>query len=291
MSFNRYIKTIPVALVLLFVAGMMDTASAQTYTPNGVMFLGGTDTFACGNNTYEVTVQLTLDGAPYPFNGCRVFLSSNKDFIITVPEDYVLADKEGKATFNISTAGSTGDVNITATALSQKSGISATKTFHVVNYDTINGLVTDRNYAGISGANVTLYSLNADGSKGSVVKVANNPQVSSDESAGTSGIYMFENVAEGSYYIEAEKDGKTGFSLCNVTDESPNVNVRIEEYIVPSATPTQEPAATPAATQTATPIPSPAGNDTEATGILITAIAASLVMIAIVFLYRLIVKR
>ncbi|MCD1295739.1 hypothetical protein CUJ83_12090 [Methanocella sp. CWC-04] len=306
MQFSKFIVFLSLMLLIIpgFIAGQ---GAAQVVSPDGVQFLGDEDMFAAGGNSYTIEVQVTLGGGPYSINGTRVYFTSSDSSIIAVESgSYSLTDDNGIARLDFVTTDKSGYVNITATAIKSSSGISATKTFRVGGYGTLSGLITDKSYNGVQGAIVAVY--NTDGqNKGSLVHVANNPQVSSDSSTGAPGQYRFDKLPLDTYYIEAQKEGKTGYLITTITADNPTVNIRIEDYeatitATPEATPvvSPEPTATAAPTTvpTTTPIvtptstPSPSGDtEKQVQGILlVSAIGAAILTIVILVLRKLVKK-
>lgn len=281
----------------LFVSPSM----AQTVMPTGIEITDQMSDLAVGQK-YTITAQITLDGGPYPLNGTRVYFTTGNSSVATIDtDDFVLSNPDGKATVNL-TAINPGDVTIKAYAISSKSSIFDSKNFRVSGFGSISGLITDKAYGGIEGATVTLYYLD-NNNKGSLVQVADNPQTTSDDVVGTAGLYRFQNVPQGSYYVEATIDGKSGHSIVRDTADGQSVNIHIEDYstapeVTPAptveATPTAivspdatalatVPAATIVPVTTATPVPDPGLFNEDKTVYGIGVIAAVLaIMIVIV---------
>lgn len=118
---------------LLIIAGLSGPVLAQMseIPPNGIAYLGEADTFTAGR-TYNITVQIMYAGGPLKSEGVRVYFQASDTSIIPAElGTYVLTDMNGVANFTV-TPNRTGDVNLTATALSTKSGVSVDKRFHVI---------------------------------------------------------------------------------------------------------------------------------------------------------------
>jgi hypothetical protein len=267
--------------------------SQSQILPNGVEFLGDTNTLAPGS-AYNVSVQVTIDGAALKSKGIRVyFLSGDDSYLPASLGTYVLTDASGKATYGFVTGNFTGNVTLTASAMTASTGISATKTFTLVGYGNIIGYTVDQTGANIGSASVTLYNSNGT-SKGSLAQVANNPMVSASD-----GAYSFNKVPVGDYYIEAVKDNGTGYSVNTIGLGSQSINIRIIGY-VPSVAPTVTPSAEPTSTETPTltvlptavpsATPGPA-NDQQATGIIAAGIALAIIILIGVLVYGLFVKK
>ena len=214
--------------------------SQSQILPNGVQFLGDTNTLAPGS-AYNITAQVTIDGAPLKSKGIRVYFLSGNDSYIQAPlGTYVLTDASGIATFSFVAGNSTGNVTLTTSAMTTNTGISATKTFTLVGYGNIIGYTVDHSGANIGSASVTLYNSNGT-AKGSLAQVANNPLISASD-----GAYSFDKVPVGNYYIEAIKDNGTGYSVNTIGLGSQSINIRIEGYnVTPSVSPTATPSAEP----------------------------------------------
>jgi hypothetical protein len=286
--------------------------SSQAIVPDGIEFVGSEDTFAIGGNSYTITTQILLGGGPYRLGGTRVYFSSSDNAVINAPTgEFSITDSEGRANFNFTTTDKPGIITITAVANKLTGNVKVTKTFYVGTFADISGMVTDKKYAGIPGASVMLY--HTDGvTKGEIVKVLNNPQLTTDMTTGAAGAYKFEKLSPGTYYVEAQKDAKIGYAILNLTAGGSSVNVRIEDYEMPvtgTVTPTAEPEATPQATvtatatptgeptsiATATPVPTALGTptpvppenaDKQVTGILITAAILAVLFISIALIIR-----
>jgi hypothetical protein len=117
---------------LVVMAGLTCPALAQTspIAPNGIVYVGDTDTFASGT-AYNITIQILYNGGQLKSEGVRIYLLANDTSIIPAElGTYVLTDKGGFATYTV-TANNAGDVNLTATAMNVNSGIAVDKTFHV----------------------------------------------------------------------------------------------------------------------------------------------------------------
>ena len=124
------------AIIFTFIISLIATCfaspalSQSQILPNGVEFLGDTNTLAPGS-AYNVSVQVTIDGAALKSKGVRVyFLSGNDSYIPASLGTYVLTDASGKATFGFVTGNSTGNVTLTASAMSTNTGIIGHENFH-----------------------------------------------------------------------------------------------------------------------------------------------------------------
>jgi hypothetical protein len=287
-------------IISLIATGFACPAQSQSQIlPNGVEFVGDTNTLAPGS-AYNVTVQITIDGANLKSEGVRVYFLSSNDSDISAPMGtYVLTDPSGKATYIFTTGNGTGNVTLTATALNTNSGITAKRTFSIGSYGTITGYTVDQAGASIGNAPVTLYLSNGTG-KGSKVQSANNPQVSSSD-----GSYRFDKVPVGTYYLEAVKGNGSGSSISNIVEGSQAINIRIYGYnvtpsvtptaspsanasVTPSAEPTSTPTATPTTAPTATPVPA---NDQQAIGTIVAGLVIAILILIGILLYRLFTKK
>lgn len=118
---------------LLVIAGLSCPARAQTspIAPNGIIYLSEADTLTV-NKTYNITVQILYDGGQLKSEGVRVYIEASDISIIPAElGTYVLTDKNGVANYTV-IPGKTGDVKLTANAMSTNSGVSASKKFHVI---------------------------------------------------------------------------------------------------------------------------------------------------------------
>lgn len=293
-------------IISLIATGFACPAQSQSpILPNGVEFVGDTNTLAPGS-AYNVTVQITIDGAGLKSEGVRVYFLSSNDSVISAPMGtYVLTDPTGKATYSFTTGNATGSVTLTATALNANSGVSAKRTFSIGSYGTITGYTVDQAGASIGDASVTLYLSNGTG-KGSQVQAANNPQVSSSD-----GSYRFDKVPVGTYYLEALKGNGSGSSINNIVEGSQPINIRIYGYnvtppvsptaspsanasVTPSAepTPTEAPSVTPTAAPTTAPTATPEpANDQQAIGTIVAGLVIAIIILIGVLLYRLFTKK
>lgn len=291
-------------IISLIATGFACPAQSQSpILPNGVEFVGDTNTLAPGS-AYNVTVQITIDGANLKSEGVRVYFLSSNDSDISAPMGtYVLTDPSGKATYSFTTGNGTGNVTLTATALNANSGVTTKRTFSIGSYGTITGYTVDQAGASIGNAPVTLYLSNGTG-KGSKVQAANNPQVSSSD-----GSYRFDKVPVGTYYLEAVKGNGSGSSINNIVEGSQAINIRIYGYNVtpsvsptasPSAnasvTPSAEPTSTPTATPTAVPTTAPTAtsepaNDQQAIGTIIAGLVIAIIILIGILLVRLFTKK
>ena len=289
------------AIVFTFIISLIATCfvspalSQSQILPNGVEFLGDTNTLAPGS-AYNVSVQITIDGAALKSKGVRVYFLSGDDSYIPAPlGTYVLTDASGKATFGFVTGNTTGNVTLTASAMSTSAGVSAKKTFAIGGFGNIIGYTVDHSGTNIGSASVTLYNSNGT-AKGSIAQVANNPATSASD-----GAYNFDKVPVGNYYIEAVKDNSTGFSLNTIGMGSQSINIRIEGYtpsVSPTATPSVEPTPTetPSSAPTITPTATPSAttgpaNEQQATGIIAAGIALAIIILLGVLVYGLLVKK
>ncbi len=291
------------AIIFMFIISLIATCfaspalSQSQILPNGVEFLGDTNTFAPGS-AYNVSVQITIDGAALKSKGVRVYFLSGDDSYIPAPlGTYVLTDASGIATFGFVAGNSTGNVTLTTSAMTTNTGISATKTFTLVGYGNIIGYTVDHSGANIGSASVTLYNSNGT-AKGSLAQVANNPMISASD-----GAYSFDKVPVGNYYIEAIKDNGTGYSVNTIGLGSQSINIRIEGYnVTPSVSPTATPSVEPTATETPSSVPtvSPTAapsattgpaNDQQATGIIAAGVALAIIILLGILVYGLFVKK
>ncbi len=289
------------AIILTFIISLIvtcfasPTLSQSQILPNGVEFLGDTNTLAPGS-AYNVSVQVTIDGAALKSKGIRVyFISDNDSYIPASLGTYVLTDASGKATYSFVTGNATGNVTLTASAMTANTGITATKIFTIVGYGDIIGYTVDQTGANIGSATVTLYNSNGTG-KGSLAQVANNPLTSASD-----GAYHFEKVPVGDYYIEAIKDNGTGYSVNTIGLGSQPINIRILGYepsVSPTATPSVEPTPTetPSLAPTASPTSIPSAtaepaNDQQATGIIAAGLALAIILLIGILVYGLVIKK
>jgi hypothetical protein len=117
----------------IVLAALSYPALSQTspITPNGITYVGNTSTFAA-NQSSTVYVQISYNGQNLSSEGVRVYFQAKDPSVIPAElGTYALTDANGVANFTF-TANSTGDTNLTATALGPNSGISATQAFHIV---------------------------------------------------------------------------------------------------------------------------------------------------------------
>lgn len=291
------------AIIFIFIISLIATCfaspalSQSQILPNGVKFLGDTNTLAPGS-AYNVSVQITIDGASLNSKGVRVyFLSSNDSCILAPQGTYVLTDESGVATLSFMTGNATGNVTLTAHAMSTNTGISATKNFILVGYGNIIGYTVDQSGANVGSASVTLYNSNGT-AKGSLAQVANNPLISASD-----GAYSFDKVPVGDYYIEAMKDNGTGYSVNTIGLGAQSINIRIEGYnVTPSVSPTATPSVEPTATETPSTVPTASptvapsatsgpANDQQATGIIAAGLALAVIIMLGILVYGLFVKK
>jgi hypothetical protein len=130
-SLNKAIFLLLVGM--LFTAGLQCPALSQIaeISPNGIAYLSEAGTLTAGE-TYDIIVQIQYAGGPLKSEGVRVYFLANDTSVIPAEMGtYVLTDSSGNATFSV-TPSKTGDVKLTAMALSTNSGVSVDKKFHVI---------------------------------------------------------------------------------------------------------------------------------------------------------------
>ncbi|HTY90590.1 MAG TPA: hypothetical protein VMC84_05375 [Methanocella sp.] len=105
-------------------------AQTSPIAPNGIAYLGNETALASGASQ-NITVQILYNGGPLKSEGVRVYFQANDTSIIPVElGTFVLTDANGVATYT-AIANHTGNVKLTATAMSVSSGVSANKIFQV----------------------------------------------------------------------------------------------------------------------------------------------------------------
>ncbi len=160
-----------------------------------------------------------------------------------------MTDANGRASLNITTGQSYGNVTITATLLSPDGNVRASKTYAVNAAGSVTGTVVEDSGRRIPGATVTLYSVE-NGEKGAVVPLPGNPTTTSED-----GSYVFEKVPYGSYVIGAAIADKNASYNLSVADPTQSQALLIPGYAAATPTPTPTPAPTEEPTPTVTPVP------------------------------------
>ena len=109
---------------------------------------------------------------------------------------------------------------------------------------SITGMVTSANNAAVPDAVVTLWSVQSGTPE--FISMAGNPQLSSNFSSPTPGIYAFTNVPPGLYNVTAEWQDSWFYTTVNLTDSGTvTANIVIPVYLNASdlATPAPQPSA------------------------------------------------
>lgn len=138
------------------------------------------------------------------------------------------------------------------------------------------GKVYDSIGNGVPNANVTILQ------GGKLLYIPENPQLSNDGRTENVGQYGFPNIPVGQYTIIAEKEGHQTSQIITISPDRMLIqDLVIPNYIFhPPYTPT--PAPTPAPTPTITALPSPTPNNDQFNNGLISGIAVTLVIIALI---------
>ena len=118
--------------LLLGLVATAGLAQAQTspIAPNGVTFVGNDTTLSAGV-AQNISVQIQYNGGPLKSEGVRVyFLSNDASKVPAGQGTYALTDSNGIAVYT-ATANGTGNVTLTATAMSVSSKVSADRVFRI----------------------------------------------------------------------------------------------------------------------------------------------------------------
>jgi hypothetical protein len=250
---------VTVAFLAVFSLPAVQPAHSQAVLPDSIMFVGGQPVLQAGGNNYTIDIQLMIRGANYSGNNFGIYFRASDLSLIDIPEgSSIVTDSNGRASLNITTGQGYGNVTITASMLSPDGSVRASKTYAVMAAGNVTGTVVEASGRRISGALVTLYTLE-NGEKGSALTLTGNPVSTTDE-----GSYAIENVPYGSYVIEAAVDDQNASYNVTVAAPTQSLAIAIPGYTAPTPTPTPEPtlAPTEVPSPTVTPVPaspSPAG--------------------------------
>jgi hypothetical protein len=277
---------ISIAILAVFLLPAIQQAFTQAVQPDGIVFVNGPAVLETGGKSYVIDIQLTIQGANYSGNYFGIYFQTSDPLLVDIPQgSSVVSDSKGRASYNITTGQGYGNVTITASLLSPGGSVRSSKTYLVTASGNVSGTVVEASGKRISGATVTLYSLE-NGEKGSAVPIAGNPATSVEQ-----GTYAIESVPYGSYVIEAAIDGQNGTANLTVSSPDQSMAIAIPGYVapVPTSTPTPEPTAAPTEqpSPTVTPVPAsptpvpktPTGDTTKQ---LVWIVAIALVLTAII---------
>jgi len=108
-------------------------------------------------------------------------------------------------------------------------------------YGSITGIVSSSNNANVPDATVALWSIET----GSPVlaNVSNNPQLTTNYSSPTAGMYAFTNVPDGLYNVTAQWNDYWYYTTVNLQGGTATANIVIPNYI--EVTPISTPEPTP----------------------------------------------
>jgi hypothetical protein len=135
--------------------------------------------------------------------------------------------------------------------------------------NSISGRVYDANHNAIPGAKVTLYYTKflLEYKPAGQVKIANNPQFTSDGSKSLTGLYLFSGLSSEVYIVTVEKDGIAYSENVQVIEGTKTVDLTIPGYIEKNYT----------ASPTLTPRPSPTYTNVIPTGLVPTSDLGSII--------------
>jgi hypothetical protein len=121
--------------------------------------------------------------------------------------------------------------------------------------NSISGRVYDANHNAIPGAKVTLYYTKflLEYKPAGQVKIANNPQFTSDGSKSLTGLYLFSGLSSEVYIVTVEKDGIAYSENVQVIEGTKTVDLTIPGYIEKNYT--VSPTLTPRPSPTYTNVP------------------------------------
>jgi hypothetical protein len=237
---------VTIAFLAVFSLPAVQPAHSQSVLPDSVVFVDGTTLLEAGGNHYTVDVQVMYHGVNASETYTRVYFKSNDPSLVDIPAGTsIVTDANGRASLNITTGQSYGNVTITAILLSPDGNVRASKTYAVNAAGNITGTVVEASGRRIPGATVTLYT-QVNGGKGTVVALPGNPTTASEE-----GSYDFEEVPYGPYVIEATIADKNASYNLSLADPTQSLPILIPGYA--AATPTPAPTEVP--TPTVTPVP------------------------------------
>lgn len=218
--------------------------------PDSLIFVDNMPYLEAGGNHYTIDIQVMYHGINVSETYTRVYFKSDDPSLVDIPAaTSVVTDANGRATLNITTGQSYGNVTITATLLSPDGNVRASKTYAVNAAGRVTGTVVEDSGRRIPGATVTLYT-SENGVKGAVVPLPGNPTTASED-----GAYVFEKVPYGSYVIGAAIDDKDASYNLTVADPTQSQALLIPGYAAATPTPTPTPAPTEEPTPTVTPVP------------------------------------
>lgn len=177
-----------------------------------------------GGDTAILSAYLFLNGSLLTQPGIVVTFSQDNGDIAYLPSvTRTVTNNEGIASIILTATLKPGITNVTAEASFVGVSIKDTTEVNVTEWGTICGKVIDRHGNGIPNAAVTLWIYEYNQIKSCFENTSKYPSPSnprltiSRKEIGEIGFYEFSRIASGNYCITAERNGKSYFTIVNVT--------------------------------------------------------------------------